>query len=159
MTSSIRECVQHLLSYRCFNWKTYLTILTICIKLPFKYFLVNLDIYSSIVAKRTNEKRNCWITNLFIRVRKFVLFQYTMSCTGNHDKAQTFLSFVSRLSHIRKANEDQLYNTNSQRMSNMISNVFTCFMLILLLKKRERLTYSRTLPEIKVELKCEHWNC
>ena len=26
------------------------------------------------------------------------------------------------------ANDDQLYNTNSQRTSNMLSNVFKCFM-------------------------------
>ena len=35
----------------------------------------------------------------------------------------------------------------------MLSNVFKCFMLILLPKKHERLTYTGTLPEIKVELK------
>jgi hypothetical protein len=43
----------------------------------------------------------------------------------------------------------------------MLSNVFKCFMLISLPKKHERLTnltYTRTLPEIKVELKCWNWN-
>jgi hypothetical protein len=37
--------------------------------------------------------------------------------------------------------EDQLHNTNSQRASNMFSNVFKCFMLISLPKKHESITY------------------
>ena len=36
----------------------------------------------------------------------------------------------------------------------MLSNVFKFFMLISLPKKHERLTYTRILPENKVELKC-----
>ena len=53
-----------------------------------------------------------------------------------------------------KGKQIPTYNTNSQRQrtSNMLSNVFRCFMLISLPKKQERLT--KTLPEIKVELKC-----
>ena len=35
----------------------------------------------------------------------------------------------------------------------MLSNVLKCFMLISLPKKHERLTYTRTLPEMNVELK------
>jgi hypothetical protein len=34
----------------------------------------------------------------------------------------------------------------------MLSNVFKCFMLTLLPNKHERLTYTRTLPEIKDEM-------
>jgi hypothetical protein len=81
--------------------------------------------------------------HLFIYHRKYVPLHVYNVLHGNHKTGQTLWSFVNRLKHIRKANDDQLYNTNSQRTSNMLSNVFKCFMrLISLSKKHERLTYT-----------------
>jgi hypothetical protein len=40
-------------------------------------------LYNFIVAKRTNEKHNnCWINNLFIRLRRYVLFHVYIVLNG-----------------------------------------------------------------------------
>jgi hypothetical protein len=126
-------------------------MLKICIKLPIKYYLVKLDyIWSNLVLLWPKEQMkniiNCWINIYSFIIESMSPCTYTMSCTGKH-KSQTLSSFVNR-------SISQLYNTNSQRTSNMLLNVYKFFMLISLPKKHEMLTYTRTLPEIKVELKC-----
>jgi hypothetical protein len=62
-------------------------------KIAYQILLVKLDNY--IVFKITNEKHNYWINNLFIRLRKYVLFHvYNVLHAGNH-KTQTLWSFVN----------------------------------------------------------------
>jgi hypothetical protein len=133
-------------------------MLKICIKLPIKYYLVKVDYIVLLWPKE--RMKNVIVGYTFIHafmIESMSFFTYKMSCTGNH-KTQTLWSSLL-IEAYSKANDDQLYNTNSQRTSNLLSNVFKCFMLISLLKKHESLTYTRTLPEVKVELKCLNWNC
>jgi hypothetical protein len=85
-------------------------------------------------------------------LHKCLRFQIVFDFSPNYTPLSS-ITIINR-SIFEKANDDQLYNTNSQRTSNMLSNVFKCFMLILLPKKHERLTYTRPLPKIKDELKC-----
>jgi hypothetical protein len=47
------------------------------------------------VAKRTNEKHNCWINIYSFIIESMSPCTYTMYCTGNH-KTQTLWSFVNR---------------------------------------------------------------
>jgi hypothetical protein len=114
-------------------------------------------IYSSIVAKRTNEKHNCWINNLFIRLRKYVLFHVyhigLVSCTANHKTQTLHLLLIDAYSKGERRPCNSI--TRTLKTSIMLSNVFKCSMLISFPKKHERLTYTRTLLEIKVEL---NWN-
>jgi hypothetical protein len=76
-------------------------------------------------------------------------FTYTMSCTGNQ-KTKLFDLLLIEAYSKGERRPTLLYELS--KTSNMLSNVFKCFMLISLPKKHERLTYTRTLPEMKVEL-------
>jgi hypothetical protein len=65
-------------------------MLKIGIKLPIKYCL-NLIYCCQSGLKITNEKHNCWINNLFIRLRKYVLFHiYNVLHAGTTIKPKLF---------------------------------------------------------------------
>ena len=105
--------------------------------------MVKLDTYSFIVAKRTNEKYNCWI-NIYVHSSEkvYVLLHVYNVLHGKQLKPKLFdVLLIKAYSKGEGIFEDQIYNTNSQRASNMLSNVFKCFMLISLPKKHESITY------------------
>jgi hypothetical protein len=82
--------------------------------------------------------------HLFIHHRNYVLLHVYNACLARKTIKPKLFDLL--LIEPYSKGERRPYNTNSQRTSNMLSNVFKCFKLISLPKKHDRLTYTRTVP-------------